>query len=112
MRTKTVLTLVVVMAGLTVPVFDVWGEDRVVVGTGTASTRSSACEMARLKTVGSSRVFDHSSYVKIHDSGCSCVKDEDEEFDLLTSWHCEVHATYRKEKSSLETGDEILERSD
>ena len=113
MRTATVLTLVVVMAGLTVPVFDVWGENKVIVGTGTGNTRSSACKLARLdSSVLSSALarYSYDIYVKIHDSGCRCVKDE--EFGGLTSWHCEVHATYRKEKSSLETGDEILERRD
>ena len=110
MRTATVLTLVVVMAGLTVPVFDVWGENRVKVGTGTGYTRSDACKMARIDSSFLART-SYDFYVKIHDSGCRCVKD-DEEFGGLTSWQCEVHATYRKEKSSLETRDEILERRD
>lgn len=97
MRTATILTLVVVMAGLTVPVFEVWGGNRVEVGTGEAYSRSDACREARNN---SELPFPSLGYVKIHQTGCSCEKTE--EGGGFTKYDCEVQATYRKEKTVFE----------
>lgn len=104
MRTATMLTLVVVvMAGLTLPVFEVWGGNRLKVGVGSAYSRSDACREAR---DNSSLPFPSLGYVKIHQTGCSCEKTEE---GVSFRYECEVQATYRKEgKSSSERFDESL----
>lgn len=111
MRTATMLTLVVVvMAGLTVPVFDVWGGNRLKVGVGEAYSRSDACRKARNN---SELPFPSIGYVKIHQTGCSCEKTED---GVLFRYECEVQATYRKERDlsqeSQERHDKFLEDLD
>lgn len=106
MRTATMLTLVaVVMAGLTVPVFDVWGGNRLEVGVGSGYSRSYACREAR-----NNSALPHSglfTYVKIHQTECSCEKTE--EGGRLVKYDCEVQATYRKER---DLGQESQERHD
>ena len=111
MRTATMLTLVVaVMAGLTLPVFEVWGGNRLKVGVGSAYSRSDACREAR---DNSSLPFPSLGYVKIHQTGCSCEKTE--EGGGFVKYDCEVQATYRKEGKSWsermdERDDEIKEK--
>ena len=92
MRTAITLTLVVVIAGLTGPVFKVYGGE-VVVAEGIGSSRSQACGNARnhLGTIDINMTMR--GMVKKSDSGCSCYKDE-QVLDTGRRWSCEIHATY------------------